>query len=75
MCPYKNFPKRKHSHAASSVRVEGRLWEETGHRVAFATETSFVAGKFFYLRVMCSGMCKEKHIQLGIDSERPGIDA
>lgn len=57
------------------MRVEGRLWEETGHRVAFATETSFVAGKFFYLRVMCSGMCKEKHIQLGIDSERPGIDA
>lgn len=66
---------RRHSHTASSMRQEGKLWEETGHRAAFAKETSFVAGKFFYLRVMCSGMCKEKHIQSGIDSERPGIDA
>lgn len=55
--------------------MRGGVWEETGRRVAFATETSFVAGKFFYLRVMHSGMCKEKHIQSGIDSERPGIDA
>ena len=57
----KNLPKRGWCDKVSSMRMEGNCVGENRAQRFFGRKiTALWAGKFFHLRVICSGMCKGK---------------
>lgn len=58
---HENLPKRGQHHKVPLMRMEGKYVEENkAQRFLCRKITALWAGKFFHLRVICSGMCKGK---------------
>ena len=58
---HENLPERGQRDKVSSMRMEGNCVGENRAQRFFGRKiTALWAGKFFHLRVICSGMCKGK---------------